>query len=198
MEYPIPNEPELISRVRNGDKDAFREMYEHYRGNIFSYAYNLTKSRETAHEIVQMVFIRLWLKREQINPDLTFGGYIKKITLNHVLNFIKKTARQQQLQENVYKNMEAMRNSTEEELLVKELQHVYRAAIEKLPPQKKLIYCLSRYDELTHEEIAERLKISKYTVNNHLVEALRLVRHYMHTHADLTNFIIALLITEWM
>ncbi|CAL1517189.1 RNA polymerase sigma-70 factor [Chitinophaga sp. MM2321] len=197
MEYAVPNEPDLIRRVIKGDKDAFREIYDHYRGNIFSYACNLTKSKETAHEIVQMVFIRLWLKREQINPDLHFGAYIKKATLHHVLNFIKKTAREQQLQENVYQRMEAMRNTTEEELLLKELQQVYRAAIEKLPPQKKLIYCLSRHDELTHEEIAQRLKISKYTVNNHLVEALRLVRNYIHTHADLASFLIALLIAEW-
>lgn len=198
MEYAVPNEPGLIRRVIQGDKDAFREIYDHYRGNIFSYACHLTKSKETAHEIVQMVFIRLWLKREQINPDLHFGAYIKKITLHHVLNFIKKTAREQQLQEQVYERMEVIRNSSEEELLLKELQQVYRAAIDRLPPQKKLIFCLSRHDELTHEEIAQRLKISKNTVNNHLVEALRLVRQYIHTHADLACFIVSLLIGEWL
>ncbi|WP_212004874.1 RNA polymerase sigma factor [Chitinophaga sp. HK235] len=198
MEYAIPNESVLISRVIEGDKDAFREIYDHYRAHIFAYAYHLTKSKETAHEIVQQVFIRLWLKREQINPALHFGGYIKKATLNHVLNFIRKTAREQQLQEKVYQRMEAMRNTTEEELVMKELQQVYRAAIDKLPPQKKLIYCLSRHDELTHEEIAQKLNISKYTVNNHLVEALRLVRQYVHAHADMAGFLVALLLREWL
>lgn len=181
----------LLIRLRNGDQLAFAQVYNLYRSKMYAYAYNLCKSAETAEEIVQEVFIRLWQKKEQINTDLNFAAYIKKITLNHVLNYLKKVARDRALQEEVLNYMDTIRNTTEDNLLEKELLKTYDEAIELLPPQKKLIYQMSRNEEMTHDQIAEKLNISKNTVKNHMVEATKFIRSYVSKHGSIICFIVA-------
>jgi RNA polymerase sigma-70 factor (family 1) len=187
----ITEDNELLTKLRNGDQLAFAQIYNQYRSKMYAYAYNLCKSAETAEEIVQEVFIRLWQKREQINTDLNFNAYIKKITLNHVLNHLKKVAREKSLQEEVLSYIEEIRNTTEDNLLEKELLKTYDEAISLLPPQKKIIYQLSRNEEMTHDQIAEKLNISKNTVKNHMVEATKFIRSYVNKHGSIVCFIIA-------
>lgn len=186
-----PEDNTLLNNLRNGDQTAFAEIYNQYRSKIFVYASSLCKSPDIAEEIVQEVFIKIWQKRDQINTELNFGAYIKKITLNHVLNHLKKIAREKSLQQQLFLFIETIRNSTEDNLLEKELLKTYDEAIAQLPPQKKLIYNLSRNEDLTHDEIAKRLNISKNTVKNHMVEATRLIRNYVNQNGSVICFIIA-------
>lgn len=182
---------ELLTQLRNGDQTAFAEIYNQYRSKIFVYACGLCKSPDVSEEIVQEVFIKIWQKRDQINTELNFGAYIKKITLNHVLNHLKKVAREKTLQQQLFLFIETIRNSTEDNLLEKELLKTYDDAIAKLPPQKKLIYNLSRNQDLSHDEIAKKLNISKNTVKNHMVEATRFIRNYVNQNGSVICFFIA-------
>lgn len=184
-------ENELLTKLRNGDQTAFAEIYNQYRSKIFIYACSLCKSPDISEEIVQEVFIKVWQKRDQINTELNFGAYIKKITLNHVLNHLKKVAREKALQQQLFVFIETIRNSTEDNLLEKELLRTYDDAIAKLPPQKKLIYNLSRNEDLSHDEIAKKLNISKNTVKNHMVEATRFIRNYVNQNGSVICFLIA-------
>jgi len=177
-------------RLKAGDQLAFAAIYNRYRSKMYAYASNLCKSEETAEEIVQEVFIRIWQKREQINLDLNFDAYIKKITLNHVLNYLKKASRERTLQQEIFNYIETIRNTTEDNVLERELIKTYDEAISKLP-QKKLIYELSRNEELTHDQIAEKLGISKNTVKNHMVEATKFIRQYVNQHGSIICFLIA-------
>lgn len=187
----ITEDIELLKKLREGDQLAFAQIYNLYRSKIYLYACNLCKSVETAEEVVQEVFIRIWQKKEQINPELNFDAYIRKITLNHVLNHLKKIARDKVLQEEVLNYMDAIRHSTDDSLLEKELLKTYDEAIALLPAQKKLIYQMSRNEEMTHEQIAERLNISKNTVKNHMVVATKFIRSYVSKHGSIVCFLIA-------
>lgn len=187
----ITEDIELLKKLREGDQLAFAQIYNLYRSKIYLYACNLCKSAETAEEVVQEVFIRIWQKKEQINPELNFDAYIRKITLNHVLNHLKKIARDKVLQEEVLNYMDAIRHSTDDSLLEKELLKTYDEAIALLPAQKKLIYQMSRNEEMTHEQIAERLNISKNTVKNHMVVATKFIRSYVSKHGSIVCFLIA-------
>ncbi|WP_199120783.1 RNA polymerase sigma factor [Pedobacter sp. ASV28] len=191
MNSGLPKDIELLLKLRNGEASAFAEIYNQYRSKILVYACNLCKSEDLAEEIVQEVFIKIWQKRAQINTALHFGAYIKKITLNHVLNHLKKVAREKVLQKELFGYIEALRNSTEENLFEKELLKTYDEAIQNLPPQKKLIYHMSRIEDLSHDEIAEKLNISKNTVKNHMVEATRFIRNYVSKNDCVICFLIA-------
>lgn len=191
MNSGLPKDIELLLKLRNGDASAFAEIYNQYRRKILVYASNLCKSEDLAEEIVQEVFIKIWQKRAQINTTLHFGAYIKKITLNHVLNHLKKVAREKVLQQKLFGYIETLRNSTEENLFEKELLKTYDEAIQHLPPQKKMIYHMSRIEDLSHDEIAEKLNISKNTVKNHMVEATRFIRNYVSKNDSVICFLIA-------
>nr|WP_199157823.1 RNA polymerase sigma-70 factor [Pedobacter sp. ASV2] len=181
---------ELLLKLKDGNPSAFAEIYNQYRSKILVYATALCKSADLAEEIVQEVFIKIWQKRMQINPDMHFGAYIKKITLNHVLNHLKKISREKLLQKELFSYIEVLRNSTEENLFEKELLKTYDEAINNLPPQKKLIYYMSRTEDLSHYEIAQKLSISKNTVKNHMVEATRFIRNYVSKNDSVICFLI--------
>lgn len=181
----------LLIKLREGNEAAFIQIYNQYRRKVHTYAYQLSKSADTAEEIVQEVFIKIWHKKEQINVELPFEPYIRKITLNHVLNHLKKVAREKALQEQVFLTIENSSNRTEEHLLEKELRQIYEQAIAQLPAQKKIIYQMSRVEELSHEEIAQKLSISKNTVKNHMVEASRFIREYVSKNGSMICFIVA-------
>ncbi|WP_448633902.1 RNA polymerase sigma factor [Pedobacter panaciterrae] len=134
----ITEDIELLKKLREGDQLAFAQIYNLYRSKIYLYACNLCKSAETAEEVVQEVFIRIWQKKDQINPELNFDAYIRKITLNHVLNHLKKIARDKVLQEEVLNYMDAIRHSTDDSLLEKELLKTYDEAIALLPSTKEI------------------------------------------------------------
>jgi len=182
---------DLLTKLREGDEPAFIQIYNQYRSKIYTYAYQLCKSSDTAEEIVQEVFIKIWQKREQLNLELSFNAYIKKITLNHVLNHLKKVARERVLQEQIFHTIEVSSNRTDDDMMEKELRKIYEEAIDRLPHQKKIIYKLSRVEELSHDEIALQLNISKNTVKNHMVEASRSIRDYVSKNGSIICFIIA-------
>lgn len=186
------NEKELLLQVVQGDADAFAGIYELYKDKIFAFAFTLTKSKDIAAEAVQEVFFRLWEKRGQIDADQPFTAYIKKITYHHIIDFFRKAKRDRALQQQLYAKIEALRNSTEDELMGKELHRLYRQAIDQLPPQKKKIYLLSREQQLSYEAIAAETGISKNTVRNHMTEAIRFIRRYVTTHSDTAFLVLAI------
>jgi RNA polymerase sigma-70 factor (ECF subfamily) len=188
------SEKGLLLQVIHGDADAFAEIYDQYKDRIFAFAFTLTKSKEIAEEATQEVFVKLWERRDQINTDYPLIPYIKKITYNYIISFFRKVKLDKQLQQNLYNNMEGLRNTNEEELLQKELNKLYQQAIEQLPTQKRTAYTLSREQHLSYEEIALQMGISKNTVRNHMTEAIQFIRTYITTHTDLACLILAICI----
>jgi RNA polymerase sigma-70 factor (family 1) len=185
------SEKGLLLQIINGDADAFAEVYELYKDRIFAFAFTLTKSKEIAEEATQEVFVKLWERRNQIDASYPLTPYIKKITYNYIVSFFRKVKLDRQLQQNLYSNMEALRNTNEDELLQKELNKLYQQAIEQLSPQKRTAYILSREQHLSYEEIAGQMGISKNTVRNHMTEAIQFIRNYITNHADLACLILA-------
>jgi RNA polymerase sigma-70 factor (family 1) len=175
-----------------GDAQAFRDIYEAYQRKIFSFAFYLTKSKDIAEEIVQEVFIKLWEKREHLREDTTLLPYLKKITQNHVLDTFRKANSDKHLQKKIFDNLSSLHHIPADVMMEKQLEKAYLDAIERLPPQKKIIYLLHRDEELTYEEIANKLGISKNTVRNHMTEAIHSIRTHVRNNVDLACLVIAI------
>lgn len=183
---------ELLQQLIEGDAQAFKDIYELYQDKIFAFAYKLTKQKDVADDMVQEIFIKLWEKRDQVKVELNFGAYLKKMTQNHIFNYLKKTSLDRKLQQTLKQKLEALQNSNADELMEKELQKVYSEAIETLSPQKKLIYNLSRTGDLSYEEIATQLRISRNTVRNQMVDAIRTIREYVTRNTDIACLALAI------
>lgn len=183
----------LLRQLITGDADSFREVYEYYQGKIFLFALRLTKSEAEAKEVVQEVFVKIWERRERINPEKNFSSYILTITKNLILDKLKKAARDKIIQEKIYQNMLALQNTSVDRLIEKEFARLYQQAVDRLTPQRKIVFMLSREEELTYEEIAQKLGISTNTVRNQMSDSLKSIREYLSGHPDIAFILLAVM-----
>jgi RNA polymerase sigma-70 factor (family 1) len=169
----------LLQHVANGDKEAFRQLFDQYKLRLFSFVLQMTHSKVDAEEIVQDVFAKLWeIRTDLVQVDYP-GKYIYTIARNKTLNHLAKLARDRQLLQQVWLNVSQTDNSTEAILQAQESQRLIGEAINRLSLQRQTIFRLSREQGLTHEEIAVHLGLSKSRVKNILVEILKHIKDYL-------------------
>lgn len=169
----------LLQHVANGDKAAFRQLFDLYKLRLFSFVLQMTHSKVDAEEIVQDVFAKLWeIRTDLVQVDYP-GKYIYTIARNKTLNHLAKLARDRQLLQQVWLNVSQTDNSTEAILQAQESQRLIGEAINRLSLQRQTIFRLSREQGLTHEEIAVHLGLSKSRVKNILVEILKHIKDYL-------------------
>jgi len=169
----------LLQHVANGDKAAFRQLFDLYKLRLYSFVLQMTHSKVDAEEIVQDVFAKLWeIRTDLVQVDYP-GKYIYTIARNKTLNHLAKLARDRQLLQQVWLNMSQADNSTEAILQAQESQRLIGEAINRLSLQRQTIFRLSREQGLTHEEIAVHLGLSKSRVKNILVEILKHIKDYL-------------------
>ncbi len=138
-----------------------------------------------SEDIIQEVFIAVWLNRKNIDPEKSFSSYLLTSARNKVFDFFKETARNREMLERNWNKYDASRNATEEELDAFELNELVENAIQQLSSRKKAIFELSKLKGKTHEQIAEELGISKNTVKNHMVESLKFVKGFLKNHGEI-------------
>jgi RNA polymerase sigma-70 factor (ECF subfamily) len=172
----LPDERILFARVAEGDEAAFSTIFFHYTAQIQPFIISLTRSESAAEEIVQEVFLSLWVNRAKLVDVENYRAYIFTASNNRVYSWLKKRARELRRQGEFGEDIPDLEQHPEEAIDLKQSLAVIEEAVEQLPPQKKLIWRLSRGEGLTHEEIAQQLGLSKNTVKNHLVVAIRQIR----------------------
>lgn len=172
------NESELIARLAKQDKQAFTIIYNIYAERLFFYALKYVKLSELAEDAVQDIFVKLWNQSQTLEINYSLQAYLFKSIQNHLLNVIKRGKLQARIMEVVTPKDETS-NCTEELLQVKETAGEAQRAIDSLPPQRKLIFELSRTQGMSHRQIAEHLEIADSTVNNQLVKAIKSIKHYL-------------------
>lgn len=186
MEENYSYEKRQVLRIIQGDEEAFREAFYQYKDRLFSYCCRFTKSEELAEEIVHDALLKVWTERQRLDPGRSFVGYLYTITRNMALNFLKKSASEAGLREKARIRFIHWHNETEEMLYHADLVQMTNQAVGQLPPQQQRIYRMSRDQQMTHEEIAQRLDISRHTVRNHIIKALQAIKSYLRLHADIS------------
>ena len=174
----LHNKVELLTKVARGDEKSFAVLFHCYRNKIYSVAYRLTESTFLAEEVVQDIFLKLWLKRETLTEIKDFENYLFIMARNHVFSALKSSARQQSLVDHLIMETPSSENSTYNKIINQEYEQILQQAVDLLPTQQKQIYLLSKEQELKREEIAKLLHISSETVKTHLSRALRHIRAY--------------------
>lgn len=184
------DEQALLLQIADGDEFAFRYLFETYHQQLGTHIFRLTNSVEMAEEVVQDVFLKLWINREELKDIRNFKAYLFVISKNQALNCIKKTIREQKHQQQW-----ETENAGEEELVMQdpELNNYYTLldlAIDQLPPQQQKVYLLSRHERLKYAEIAEEMNISRETVKKYLQLAVSFISTYLKSNSDVVLFIL--------
>lgn len=174
--YPTYSDEQLIELLRLGDQVAFTEIFNRYWGDLLDIAYQRLKSREASEEVVQEIFLNLYVRSERVAPKSTLRAYLKSALKYKVIDAYRA-------QQMYYKHLDRMVEEIQVDVIrpnqvleMKEFRRRVRRIAEKLPEKCREAFVLSRFDELSHQEIASRMGISVVTVKSHLNKALKIVR----------------------
>ncbi|MCF2445515.1 sigma-70 family RNA polymerase sigma factor [Dyadobacter sp. CY345] len=169
----LPDENVLI-KVMQGDESAFAALYSYYKVPALRFSISLLKDEEEAENMVQDVFVKIWMKRDHIKPDHNFNAYLFTCLRNMAFDHFKKLEKNEFLRKQY---MEVMTAAADDEKEEKERRiYLIQTAIDSLSHKRKQILRLNIEEGKSYQEIAEFLLISKNTVKNQLVKAKQILR----------------------
>lgn len=175
------NEHELARLLLLGDVAGFDALYHKYHHALYFNILKLTKDPETARDILQEVFITLWRRREELDPDQSILSWLFVVSYNKSIDYIKKTAEQSTLLRSAVTPASAQETQWEEARL-----QLLEEAIRKLSPQKRKVFELCKLQGKTYEETAQELHISKNTVKEYLSGAIAYIKLYIQHQSGLS------------
>lgn len=173
---PEPNIIKLIIQCKNGNQRSFDELFHLYSGRIYRLAKNLRLEHNEAQEIVQDVFLIIWNRRSNLDPEKDFKAYIFKIAKSLIIKTFKKKSLHFAYQNYVISKSQSLDFNTEQLIDYHNLLEILENAIQSLPDGKKQIFLLSRNENLSNDEIALRLGISRRTVENQIYRTLKILK----------------------
>jgi RNA polymerase sigma-70 factor (family 1) len=180
----------LVTEVASGNQKAFRTLFDLFSSKVYFFAFKLLRSESMAEEVVQEVFIKIWVNRASLQSIDFFPSYLYTIARNYSLNVLKKVAFEEKAKVLLRQQQPTCDEETEQNIVYRDYQHILNSVIEQLPPQQKLVYSLCHNEGLKYEEAAQRLNISRLTVKSHMQQALRTIK------ANFSRLLVTLLIVQ--
>ncbi len=183
-----PTDPELVERLSTGDEDAFCLLYARYWERLRNFCYRFVRSQDLAENYAQDIFLKIWENKELLDPGKSFSSYLYTIARNKAINYLRQVARSESLTRKLIKSY-TDRTVTEseggEELLEKDYLLLLQNAIHSLPPRQQEVFRLSRNCNLSHKEIAERLGLSVYTVQEYISCSIKSIKLYVSKYSGI-------------
>lgn len=168
-----------FNQFKSGDQKAFRKIFNAYYKSIYYYAIRFLKRKEAAEELVQEVFIVLFLNRATIDEASAIYPYVYTVAKRLVVSDFRKRVVESKFETYLGSSWSEEDKETEESMDSKELSILWSQAVSRLPSKQKEIYALSKFEGLSYQEIADKIGISKNTVKNHLLTASKTVKLIM-------------------
>ena len=183
------DENRLFLQIAAGDESAFRLLFDLYKRQLFSFAWQLCHSAVDAEEVVQDIFLKLWEQREKLSEVSFPRKYIYTMARNRALDLLGKIARDDRMIREVWVNMTQSANPTEQLLYAEESRKLIQEALSQLSEKKQTIFALSRKEGLSHQEIAIRLNLSVQTVKNIITEVLKHIQYILSQHSEILSIV---------
>ncbi len=169
-------------RVRSSDRDAFRTVFEALHDPLARYALRITGRRAAAQDVVQYAFAALWDMREDLDPEASLEALLFRIVRNRAYNTERNRRTRREKQNDLRADARPVTPDPGAQMDAERLEAALRDRIEALPDRQREALTLSRFEDLSHDDIAEVMDISPRTVNNHIVAALKTLRHWVRSH----------------
>ncbi len=181
MIYSDKSLHKIVKDLRKGDKRALDEIYKFFYPKLYVFAKSFLKVEDDINDILQDVFVKLWLSREKIGKVETFNSYLFTIAKNAIVSYFREKSKDQKFEARVKEILVSAENEYNDELEYRDLKQNLESIIDQLPNKRKQIFKLSREEGLSNKEIAEKLDISVKTVEDHMRHALRFIRKHLKT-----------------
>ena len=170
------NAEKIIQRLKKDDKSAVDELFGYYYPRLYHFSKSILKIETEIDDILQEVFVKIWLNRQKISSAETFNSYIFTITKNEVLNLIRSKLKDHTFKEELYLRSVAEEYQTQNHLEYNEIKIAIDRLVEDLPEKRKQVFILSRTEGLSNKEIALQLNISEKTIEDHITHAIKHIK----------------------
>ncbi|HRO47812.1 RNA polymerase sigma-70 factor [Agriterribacter sp.] len=187
------NETYLLHQLADGDENAFRVLYDRYRDKLFFYVLRITGSRQIAEDVLQEVFAKIWVSREEMKDVQCFSAWLFKLAKNKTINGLRRLSLETSILAEIGFTANRQVNNTSETLDFLDTRKALQEAMEQLPPRQKLVYRLRWEQGLKSREIARHLNISPLTVKKHIAEASRSIRSLLEKKTTISITVISLI-----
>lgn len=179
MDIQIGN---IILQLQQDDKYAFKQLYEQYYSRVVAFIVGMIKKEDIANDLAQDVFVNLWLGRKRLDISQNLQNYIFVASRNAAINYLRKELvhvheQIETVQEKIYAE-----SNVEDSIFAREINLLVEMVVSDMPKQRQLIYRMSREEGLSNNEIANKLGISKRSVENQLSIALKEIRQSILTY----------------
>lgn len=180
---------ELLKLFQSDSEKAVETLFNIYYAALCKRVNRIINNSVMAEDIIQDVFYTFWEKRDKININTSIGSYLNRMALNAAFTYIRKVKNVNiiELNDQIATSQNNAEEGGDEKYMFHEMQTKICSIIESLPPKCKLIFTMSRHEEMSNRQIAEHLSISVKTVENQMTKALRIFR---------TNLLVTLLIVS--
>ena len=168
----MSSDKHLIRAVKCGDKKSFDELFEKYYDRYFSFACALLHDADAAEDVLQNVFLKIWIGRDRLDESRNFESYLLVSVRNEIFDHLRLKYNQTSVRDDVSEKEDAAAD-IEAGIALTETSAIMNQKISQMPPQRQRIFMMSRYENLSSKEIADRLGLSVRTVDNHIYLALR-------------------------
>jgi len=166
------SDADLAHRIKFGEKDAYQELFERYAPKIYHFSLSYLKNEADAEELVQDVFLKVWEKREILDASQNVKAYIFKIAVNTIYDFIRRKNIESAFNDFAKVNFNKSSNDTWDTVIFEEMQTTLNELVAQMPEQRRRVFRLSKIKGLSNDEIAQKLNLSKRTVENQLYRAI--------------------------
>ena len=190
--YSEFTDSELVRLVKDRNHEAFAEIYNRFAVLMFYKVNQMLRDEEPSKDLVQDLFVALWDKPELIQEDNNLAGYLYVGARNRVLKFIQRNKLKNDHIASLAKYASEISLETMQDIDERELKIIVQREIDNLPPKMKLIFEMSRKDNLSHAEIAGKLGLSDQTVKKQVNNALKILRSKLSIYAPFGLIIIEL------
>lgn len=167
---------ELIEQLRDGDIEAFDQVYQRYAGKLYSFSLKYLKSKEEAEELVQSVFLKVWENQAKLKKETSFKSYLFTIAYNEICNIFRKRKYYQSFLTNLGNESTGASAETENQIDFVFVKEQVGQIVAQLPEKYKVVFLKSRLEGKSTKEISEELNLSKGTVDNYISESLKFIR----------------------
>lgn len=176
---------ELLRLIRQRDEHAFTALYERYYLALCKKAFQRVPSRPLVEEMVQDVFVNLWVKAAGLDAAGNVKAYLYATLRNKVLHQMRMEYTRALCLEKIIAEAKGERQATGlQAIYARETEEYFAKTIDSLPPQCRMAFMLSRFEELSYKEIAARMRVSVNTVEKHVGKALRILRMRMNSYSE--------------
>jgi len=192
------SEQQLLSALRFGNEGALRQIFDRHYPLLLSDIYRLIPDESSCQDLAQEIFVDLWNKRENLDIHTSLRAYLRRAAINKSLNYIKANRRTHfEDADDLGHLPDTSASDTNKREAQETLEDALHVAIGTLPEKCRIVFNLSRFEQLSHREIAEKLGISVKTIENQITKAMKMLREALTNHTELSSVVILWLKCLW-